>query len=206
MNIYAIPGLGADGRVFKNLHPKHPIKIIEWKPAEVDESIEHYAERMAADIDNSEPFILLGLSFGGVMAQEVVQYVKPEKLILLSSIAHQDELQELFKLVHKSGILNLWPHSFYKPPIPLCKWYFGTDDTELVKAILHDTNTELTKWSVLRLMSWEKKAHAIPTIRIHGTSDRLLRYHESAFPIEGGTHFMVVDRAKEIADWIDTNT
>jgi len=206
MNIYAIPGLGADGRVFKNLHPKHTLSIIEWKPAEVDETIEHYAQRMAADIDTSEPFILLGLSFGGVMAQEVVQFVKPQKLILLSSIAHQEELQDLFKLVHKSGVLNLWPHNFYKPPVALCKWYFGTDDSELVRTILHDSDTELIKWSVLKLMAWQKKPNDIPTLRVHGTNDRLLHYHESAFPIEGGTHFMVVDRAAEITAWMDANT
>lgn len=205
MKVYAIPGLGADGRVFDNLQKLLPLEVIEWKAAIPDESLQAYAKRMAAEIDTSKPFTLLGLSFGGVVAQEMMEWVKPEKLILLSSIAHQDELQDLFKLVHKSGILHLWPHNFYKPPVALCKWYFGTDDTELVKTILHDSNTELIKWSVLQLMNWEKKLNNTPVLRIHGTSDRLLHYHKSALPIKGGTHFMVVDRAAEIADFIRTH-
>lgn len=197
--------MGADGRVFAQLNQLCPLDIIEWKPALNNESIESYAKRMAAEIDTMQPFNLLGLSFGGVVAQEMLRFVNPEKLILLSSIAHQDELQELFKLVHKSGVLHLWPHNFFKPPVVLCKWYFGTDDTEMVKTILNDSDTELIKWSVLQLMKWEKKPHDVPTIRIHGTSDRLLHYHPSALPVEGGTHFMVADRASDVAQLIQAH-
>lgn len=203
MKIYAIPGLGADSRVFNNLKLDLPLHVVEWKLPEPKESIEHYAGRMAAEIDATEPFILLGLSFGGVMAQEVVRLVKPEKLILLSSIVHQDEMQALFKLIYKSGVLDLWPSSFYKPPIPVCKYYFGTDDTELIKTILNDSNNDLLKWSAINLMAWEKKPNELEVIRIHGTADRLLLYHPSAIPIEGGTHFMVLDRAEEISKIIN---
>ena len=90
MKIYAIPGLGADARVFANVQRYLPLTIIDWKPNEANESIENYAGRMASEIPKNEPFILLGLSFGGVIAQEICRILKPEKLILLSSIAHQD--------------------------------------------------------------------------------------------------------------------
>lgn len=204
MKVYAIPGLGADSRVFKNLNLSVPLEVIEWKVPAPQESMADYAQRMADEVDDNEPFVLLGLSFGGVMAQEILQYVKPEKLILLSSIAHQDELQALFKLIYKSGILEAWPSQFFKPPVALCKWYFGTDDTDLIKAILSHSNNELIKWSTIRLMEWEKRPTEVPTVRIHGTNDRLLLYHPSAIPIEGGTHFMVLDRAEEVSKIINT--
>lgn len=199
MKIYAIPGLGADKRVFANLQQYLPLCIIDWKPNEPHESVEHYARRMASEIAEDEPFILLGLSFGGVIAQEICRFLKPEKLILLSSIAHQNELQTFFKLVYKSGVLQLAPPIFYRPPVAVCQWYFGTKETAMIEALLADLDLELAKWSVLALMNWKCQPISVPIIRVHGTADRLLLYQQDAIAIQDGSHFMVIDKAEAVA-------
>ena len=198
IRIYAISGLGADESVFANLRQFIDLEVIAWKKNKPAESLQDYAKRMADDIDAKEPFILLGLSFGGVLAQEISHFLKPEKLILLSSLRHENELQTLIKLIKKAGIVEHLPLALFRPPLPLCKWYFGTDDTTLVKDLIDRMDLELVKWSIIQLLNWKSKPLSLEPIRIHGTADRLLYYQKDAMPIEGGGHFMVHDRAGEV--------
>lgn len=199
MKIYAISGLGADDRVFANLKKYMDLDVIAWKKNLVNESLEEYAKRMTAEIDTSEPFILLGLSFGGVVAQEICKFLRPEKLILLSSLRHQDELQILIKIAKGMGVVEHIPTTLFRPPLPLCKLYFGSDDTEMLKGLIKDMDLDLVKWSIIQLLNWKAKPLNIEPVRIHGTADRLLYYQQDALPIEGGHHFMVYERAEEVA-------
>ena len=52
--MYCVPGLGASPKIFENLDlPEDRIDIhfLEWKiPLSLEETIEHYAERMCRDI------------------------------------------------------------------------------------------------------------------------------------------------------------
>ena len=59
----------------------HP--FLEWKiPLSLEENW-HYAERMCRDIHHKNP-ILLGVSFGGVMVQEMAKVIDTKKIILVS--------------------------------------------------------------------------------------------------------------------------
>ncbi|MBI1183909.1 alpha/beta fold hydrolase [bacterium] len=203
MKIYAISGLGADARVFARLQKRlGNLQVIDWKRPETDESLLHYARRMADEIDRSQPFVLLGLSFGGVVAQEICQFLKPDKLILLSSLQSAHELQPLIKLIKYTGLAAQLPLSFFRPPLFLCKWYFGTRDEVLLNGLIRDMDLELVKWSILQLLAWKAPTTHVETIRIHGTDDRLLYFVAGAIAVQGGHHFMVHDKAGEVADII----
>ena len=99
MKAYFIPGLGADCRVFKNIKlPDSFIRInLEWIHPVEEESLESYALRMGEKIDASEPFILIGLSFGGMLAIEISKIKPPVELVLISTIHISDELPILYK-------------------------------------------------------------------------------------------------------------
>lgn len=200
MKIYAISGLGADDRVFYHLRKLIDLEFIAWKKNKANETLQEYAIRMATDIDATKPFALLGLSFGGVVAQEICQFLKPEKLILLSSLRHQDELQILIKIIKATHVVEHIPLPFFKPPIALCRYYFSTNDTKMLKELIDAIDLELVKWSIIQLLAWQAKPLAIVPIRIHGTADRLLYYQDDAYPVECGGHFMVYDKAPEVAD------
>ena len=95
VQLYCVPGLGASPKIFENLDlPEDWIDIhfLEWKiPLSLEETIEHYAERMCRDIHHKNP-ILLGVSFGGVMVQEMAKVIDTKKIILVSSIKSHHEL------------------------------------------------------------------------------------------------------------------
>jgi hypothetical protein len=67
-NLYLFSGLGADRRIFQKLDLSgYIVHYIEWIPPLGDESIEHYASRISNQIKEPNP-VLIGLSFGGMMA------------------------------------------------------------------------------------------------------------------------------------------
>ena len=80
-NVYIFSGLGADKRVFQKLDFSYcNATFIEWTAPLRHESFEHYASRILSQIKHENP-ILIGLSFGGMMAVEVAKLIKTEKEI-----------------------------------------------------------------------------------------------------------------------------
>ncbi len=73
MKLYIISGLGADFKILENIKFPDTVEpiFIPWLIPENNESFEHYVRRMAEKIDFSEPFALLGYSFGGFIVQEI---------------------------------------------------------------------------------------------------------------------------------------
>ena len=60
------------------------------------------------------------------------------------------------------------------------------------------------KWAIQQIVGWKNKEVPERLVRIHGTSDRLLKMNknETTMIIKGGGHLMVIEKAKEIADFL----
>jgi pimeloyl-ACP methyl ester carboxylesterase len=212
LKIYCFSGLGADKRVFKNLSLQKQYELIhiDWiKPLE-GESISAYALRISCKIDTSEPFSLLGLSFGGVIGIEVAKTLKPFKFFLISSIESTSELPFYLKAIRFLKLLHLVPESFLKQTNIFTQKLFGLkskENIQLFKQIMIDSDPTFLKWAINVLLNW-KNSQTIACIRIHGSNDRTL---PAPLPntyihiIKGGGHYMVLDRAEEISSIINTN-
>ncbi|MCP9751582.1 alpha/beta hydrolase, partial [Ferruginibacter sp. HRS2-29] len=87
--IYLFSGLGADERVFKYLKfPGHHIVHIKWITALRNEPLAAYAKRLLEQVSTEHP-ILIGLSFGGIMAIEVSKLIPTEKVIIIASVKNR---------------------------------------------------------------------------------------------------------------------
>ena len=97
MNLYFISGLGADKRVFQKLEIPEPFIIhhVEWVPVQPEDSLSQYCSRLIEQLNLNEPFILVGLSFGGIVAMELSKKIKPAQTVLISSIASPQEVRNL---------------------------------------------------------------------------------------------------------------
>ena len=75
MKAYFIPGLAADKRVFRHIQlPGNFTPVfLEWIAPIKDETLPQYAYRLAEQIEINEPFIIIGLSFGGMLAVEIAK-------------------------------------------------------------------------------------------------------------------------------------
>jgi len=82
-----IPGTATDRRMFAPQLEQFPdLAIPEWlPPRDLDESLESYSQRLSQEINTSSPFALGGVSLGGMIAQQMALYLKPQALILIAT-------------------------------------------------------------------------------------------------------------------------
>lgn len=201
MKLYAISGLGADERVFKYLELEHELIPIPWLTPEKGEPIERYAKRMAEKINTKEEFGILGVSFGGLVAVEMSKILKPKVTVLISSTQTKEGLRDLYKMFGKTGINKIVPAKLFDIPRGIAKFLFGTNETVLLNNILNDSDKKFTKWAINELINWKNEEKIENCIQINGTKDKLIPAIniENKILIEGGEHFMIVDKANEIS-------
>ncbi len=106
--IFLISGLGADKRVFDFLDlSRYKTNHIEWIDPHSGESIELYAKRLAVQIGKEKP-ILIGVSFGGMIAIEIGKQMETEQIIIISSAKTKSGLPSSY-LVRKLKLHTLIP-------------------------------------------------------------------------------------------------
>lgn len=208
-NIYCISGLGADQRVFTKLkfqgyQPVH----LDWLTPNKKENIADYAKRFAAKIDEPDP-VLIGLSFGGIIAVEIAKQISVEKTLLISSAKTTEEIPWYFKLFRWLPIHLLIPFkSLLWAVYWLINWFFGLETQEeckLLKAILVDTDAKFLKWAINGVVFWQNEIVPPNTYHLHGKSDRIfpITFIEPDITIDKGGHFMIMNRAEKISQIID---
>jgi pimeloyl-ACP methyl ester carboxylesterase len=211
MNAYFISGLGADKRIFSKLKLNEKINIIhiDWIAQKKNESLAVYAERLSNVIDITQPFALVGVSFGGMIAVEIAKILKPVTTIIISSTMLSAQLPALYRFAGKLGLLKLIPAKLLKSSNKLTQnYYFGTRSSNekiLLSKIIKDTDPYFLKWAVGSILSWKNETRPEQIYHIHGTNDKIL-YAKTARPdfvIENGTHFMVYQNAEEVSGIID---
>lgn len=82
---YVFSGLGVDKRVFDNMDfGDLQVEFVDWITPEKTESLQQYALRLSGCIDTENP-VLIGLSFGGMIAVEISKVMRCRKTILIAS-------------------------------------------------------------------------------------------------------------------------
>ena len=206
MTIYFLSGLGANYSAFKYLTFPENVKtvFIDWLLPSKNETLREYAQRIAEKINSTEPFILVGLSFGGMLATEVMEFVQPQKTILISSAARRQELPAYYKLAGTLGFNKLFPAAAIKKGNVLINWLMGVSaikDKALVQEILAASNPEFSKWAINEIINWKRVVSPENIIRIHGNKDKVLPIlnFKPHHLIDNGGHFMIANRADEIS-------
>lgn len=202
--IYLISGLGADERVFRNLDlGDWIVRHITWLPPVENEKIEDYALRLTAQIDTPRP-VILGVSFGGMIAAEIAKYIDYEQVILISSVQTYREIPFYYRLAGRFYLHFLAPTWMLKQSNFITYWFFGMKtrhEKQMLRNILRDTDRRFLKWAVNQIVTWKNRQRPERVTHIHGTNDHILPISNRIrvdYKIEGGGHLMVFSRATEI--------
>jgi len=199
--IYLFSGLGTDERIFRYIDfSGFTVHCIQWIAPLKGETIQSYARRLTPQIHSYKP-VLIGVSFGGIMAVEVAKIIAVDKIILISSATTKYELPFCYRLAGTLYLHKLLPTGLLKHPNHFTYWLFGIKnkkDKDLLAAILRDTNTHFMKWAIEKIATWQNMYKPAPLVHLHGTKDRILPYRfiENAIPINDGGHFMIVNKAE----------
>jgi pimeloyl-ACP methyl ester carboxylesterase len=203
--LYLLSGLGADKRVYEYLDlSAYKIHHIDWIPPRPNESIEQYAGRLSEKIGGNTP-ILVGVSFGGLIAIEIAKKRAIEKIILISSAKSRTDIPQGFNFTRKLRLHRFIPARVLRNPNRIVFWFFGVEEKwekDLLRAIMRDTDVAFFRWAIDRIVNWSNETVLNNAIHIHGTKDRLIPFTTADYKIEGGGHMMIINRAEEIDEII----
>lgn len=209
INAYLVSGLGADRRAFSRtkLPPGYRVHYIDWILPYRNESFEAYALRLSEGIDRTRPFVLVGLSFGGMLVSELSGLLSPRKTILISSASNRNELPWYFRLAGRLGIHRLLPSRLLKRTNVLIYKIIGTGTREekaMLRGMLEDAEVSVFRWSVNAILTWKRTERPLNIFHIHGSRDLMLpqRYVNADLVVPGGKHFMLYSMAGEVNEAI----
>jgi pimeloyl-ACP methyl ester carboxylesterase len=204
MKVYMIPGLAADKRVFRHIRLPEGYEEVcmDWIPPQPGESLKGYAWRMSEQINHEEPFVLAGLSFGGMLAVEIAKKILPHRLILIASISHHGQLPSYYRRAWQIGLQHLVTPAMIKNGVFLKRLLTAEspEDKAIIKQMARDMDPAFIKWAMEAIVRWETDDTLPELIHIHGTADYILPYKltSPSISIPKGGHLMIFDRAGEI--------
>lgn len=175
---------------------------LDWITPEKDESLSNYARRFASLIKNDDAFILIGLSFGGMLACEIARLRNPMKTIIISSLASSAELPWYFKQAGKIGLHKAVPIKLMKAG-SIFKNLMGANTKEDKAIIINyakSADPNLVRWSLHAIFNWDHPQRLPGIIHLHGSNDRTLpvKYTHPNYIIKDGGHLMVFNKADEV--------
>jgi pimeloyl-ACP methyl ester carboxylesterase len=201
---YLIPGLGADERVFRRLRLAGTVHILHWlAPQSPTEPLAHYAARLAEAVPLHAPCWLVGVSFGGLLAQEIGRWRPLARVVLISSLGQPADLPPLLRLAGATKLHRLVPFGLLKWLPRLAQWFFGArggTEYRLLRQILHDTDPAFARWATAQLLAWRGPGRP-GIVRLHGTRDRLLPAGAAHidYRVPGAGHFLIVSHAAQVS-------
>ncbi len=210
IHIYFVPGLAASKEIFKNIHlpdDRFQIHILEWLLPEKEESLEQYAHRMAKKVTRPQA-VLVGVSFGGVVAQEMSSYLNLKRLVIISSVKTRDELPKGMKLAGNLRAYKIVPTGWALNIKDLTRLAIGPRSKKrltLYQKYLSVRDKEYLDWAIRQMVCWGRTKVIPGVIHIHGTADIVFPVKNimDAVLLEGGTHVMILNKGGRVSKLLE---
>ena len=208
IHVYLMPGMAANPIIFEHLtlpEDKFEIHWLEWLTPNSKERIEEYAQRMAKLVKHDKS-VLLGVSFGGIIVQEMSKYLNLKKLIIVSSVKTKHELPNRMKIAKKTKAYKLIPTKLLTSAEALAKYAFGEtalNRIELYKKYLSVIDKQYLDWAIENMVNWNQNKALVNIIHIHGDKDAIFPIHniKECIVVKGGSHIMIINKYK----WFNEN-
>ena len=205
MKLYIISGLGADYKVLEHLTFNENIKVhfIKWLMPEKNEDFSHYVGRMAEPIDASEPFYLLGYSFGGIIAQEIHKIKRAQKIVILGSIKSHREKSGIIKFGHKTSFPRYLPPFLFDSKSKLVYGFirkFVDSNSSKIMEYFRVDDPYYLKWSLEKIADWQFDEQE-DVIQILAEKDIVFppKYSKPNYIVKKGTHLFPATKPKEVS-------
>ncbi len=210
-HLYFMPGMAANPSIFKHIQlPKDQFEqhLLEWFVPEKGMSLSDYALRMSAQIIH-ENVVLLGVSFGGMLVQEMAKYTSVKKVIVVSSVKHESELPKRMLFAKYTKIHKLLPTGIINNVELLTKYAFGETITRrlsLYEEYLSLRDKYYIDWSIDQIVNWKPGYLPDCLVHIHGEKDNVfpITNIKDCIAVKNGTHTMIIHRAKWFNEHLPT--
>ena len=195
-----MPGMGANPKIFEYLKfpALYEIVFLSWIPPLEKESLSNYAKRMSEFVKHKNP-ILIGVSFGGILVQEMTRYIKCDKVIIISSIKSRDELSGSMKISSVLGLHRLIPSYLIRNIESLVHLFYGSKMKEkflLYRKYFTVRDPDYILWAINCIVNWRGIIIEDKLIHIHGNLDKIFKIKRIKHPYIkiNGDHAIIITR------------
>jgi len=206
--VYFMPGLAASSAIFERIQLDEvvfEIHLLEWEIPRQRETLHSYAKRMASKIEK-ENVVLVGVSFGGVLVQEMAPFLKVRKLIIISSVKTNLEVPLRMKIAKSTKAYKLVPTTLLQNIEVLKNFNFGSaiqHRLKLYEKYLSVRNKNYLEWAIEQMILWNRTRPDKAVIHIHGDADEVfpIKNIKDCIVVKGGTHIMILSKYR----WMNEN-
>jgi pimeloyl-ACP methyl ester carboxylesterase len=199
--VYFMPGLAASSTIFERIDlskEQFEVILLEWEIPLPLESLSQYAQRMALKITHENP-VLIGVSFGGILVQEMAAFLKPFRVIIISSVKTNLEFPRRMKVAKTTKAYKLIPTSLILNVENLAKFSFGEkikSRLKLYEKFLSVRDINYLDWAIEQVILWGRTVVDPSVIHIHGNQDDVfpIKYITNCIVVPGGNHAMILFR------------
>jgi pimeloyl-ACP methyl ester carboxylesterase len=208
IHVYFMPGLAASPMIFERIQlpeTQFEMHFLEWFVPTEKQTLVSYAKQMADHVKH-ENAILVGVSFGGILVQEMKQFLNPKKVIIISSVKSNKEMPRRMKIAKTTKAYKLIPVTLFENIENLARYAFGDfikQRVKLYEKFLSIRDKNYLNWAIENVILWERTEIDQAIIHIHGLEDEVfpIKYIKDFIPVKGGTHIMIINKYK----WLNEN-
>jgi len=206
--VYFMPGLAASPAIFERIALSPDIfdmHFLEWEIPFENELLSDYAKRISEKIVHKNP-VLIGVSFGGILVQEISKFVHPKKVIIISSVRSNAEFPRRMKVAKATKAYKLFPANLADKIDTLAKFSLGekiNQRLKLYEKFLSVRDNRYLSWAIQNVILWERSEIDENVIHIHGSADEVfpMKYIKNCIVVKDGTHIMILNKFK----WLNEN-
>ncbi len=205
--VYALPGQGSDKRIFDSikLNANYQLKVIEYGTPESGMNMKDFALEISRQIDTCTPFILLGVSLGGMICVELSEILHPLKTIIISSAKNSNELPNKYSFQKHFPLYKAFPSSWIKHGALFLQPIVEPDRNKhktTFKSMLENKDKVYMKRTVELIVNWQRTTNSNNIYHIHGDNDHTIpikNIKKVDVIIPGASHMMTLTDAKKIS-------
>jgi pimeloyl-ACP methyl ester carboxylesterase len=195
--IHALPGMGADERMFPPPWNSLPGFVTHnWKSWSGENTLSDMAETLCKNGFINDGDSLIGASLGGMVACEITKLRKIEKLFLVGSASHKDEINCILKALHplaKIAPIDWLCFSSGKIPHDLTQMFAGA-------------NADFIRTMCAAIFDWPGLIQTKTQVyRIHGQNDLVIPPPKFADLFLNGGHLISITHAPACVDFIQNH-
>lgn len=197
-----LPGLSGDPRVFAKQVSAFPnANVIEWLPPERSECLASYAQQIAEKYSSGQPCVVAGVSFGGIVALEVVKHLPAKACVLIASARRVRNLplslrvlRPVARLIPTAALSGLIRRGSVSAAATLPRVRART------RRLAPDAMA-FRQWAFQELLRWQAPEDlTCPLYQVHGEFDTTfpLDRETTTDVVVGGGHLISVTHADEV--------
>lgn len=196
--IHALPGMGADERMFPSPWNKLPdLFCHNWKCCSNEKSLAAVAETICITGRIKDGDSLIGASLGGMVACEITKIRKIKNLFLIGSAARKEEINSILRILHPLAQVA---------PLDWLRYSAENVPHELAQ-MFADANPQFIRAMCFAIFDWNGlDGSSTTTHRIHGKNDLVILPPKNISLLLDGGHLISITHATECVNYIQNNS